>query len=557
MKYYCSFLLVLAFSITCLFGQDEAMLVSVLEDIKTQIVEVSGKSDTYDQTFTWNEATPYKIKFIVNIIDKKGNSEEMTYEFNLRDIDKNTIKVKNNKDLMIVPLFMDNRQKLVKVFKDGKQEKYSDKLEIAAIDVDNARNIEALLEKAIPIAEKIKISGIPESFEDRIAWLSQNIVPIEIEDTNYDQAFEQDKDLPVVVHYSLNKQGEKSSDESWHFNLSDLKERTVQMEIKGKEVRVEMQTIRKLKFIEFNKDDKATSYTDGVAFFTDDPDKGRAIAEVLKGLINQSQALEKNRFPEIVNAEAGFALLTEKISNLDAKGKTYTQAIDAGCISTLTQDVTDSKSNTTENKYLFNLADLNDKVDIKVSGKGILLSMETGKNKLIQSFEDGEMQNYINKLSIMAKDVENAKYLLHVLPATIKHCKDKKEEGNLAAKGGSFDWIKQHIVEVDNIRQVVEKVEGAECKWQFITTKSGKKEDTEEIYEFNLFDLDPQSLDFKISGKSLAIQLSTRHKEKNIKYYKNGEPGDYKNNFIVTMDNIEKARLLMRTWEKAIEDCKE
>ncbi|MFT5764167.1 MAG: hypothetical protein ACI8X3_001597, partial [Saprospiraceae bacterium] len=110
MKYYCSFLLVFAFSVTCLFGQDEAMLVSVLENIKTQIVEVPGKSDTYDQVFTWNEATPYKIKFIVNIIGKKGDSEEVTYEFNLRDIDKNTIKVKNNKDLMIVPLFMDNRQ---------------------------------------------------------------------------------------------------------------------------------------------------------------------------------------------------------------------------------------------------------------------------------------------------------------------------------------------------------------------------------------------------------------------------------------------------------------
>lgn len=557
MKYYSAFFCFYLFLGTGLYSQTSAELIPVLEKIQNEIKEVEGKSDTYTQEFTWDETNPCKVKFALSITSKKGKTEELVYEFSLRDIDKNTIKVKNSKDFMMVPIFMDDRQKMIKVFKDGKQEKYTDKLEIAALDVDNARSLETLFEEAVPIADKIVMTNLPESFEERIDWLQQNIIPLEIGENTYGQSLEQDPDLPLVLHYVLAKEGKKATEDSWHFNLSDLKERAVQMKIKGKEVRVEIETNRKLKFIQLDKEGKESSYTNKLAFFAEEPEQGKMIRTVLRAIIKESQELEKNRFPAFSDKASSLKMLSEKITNLEFKNKTYTQRIAAQCITDLTQDVSDDKGNTTEKRYLFNLADLNEnQLDVKVGAKGIFLNIETGKTKLIQSFKDGVLQNYTNKISIPAKDVEQVKWLLHAFPASIEYCQESKTEDRLAAKGDHLVWIQEKIASVKNVQQELSKVDEATCKWQFATTKEGKKESTEEIYEFNLYDLNPKTIDFKIAGKTLEVEIATLHSEKNIKYYKNGVPGDYKNKLHIEMEEVEKARQTMNALKVQIENCK-
>ena len=551
------FISLIAFLYSSLNAQDNADLLSVLEQIKLQIKEVPGKSDIYAQEIDWDENAPYKIKFTQQIT-KKGKGEEIIYELSLRDVDKNTVKVKNDKDLMKVPVYIDNRQKMIKVFKEGKQEKYIEKFEIIAIDVDNARKLEELLEEAIQIANKIKLLGLPETFDDRIAWLIQNIVPVTIDETYYNQTIKQDNDLPMVIHYTLAKEKNKTSEASWQLNLGDLKERMVRLIIKGKEVVVEVQTTKGQKFIQQYKEGEKDGYADELEIYVEDPQKGKMVEEVLKGVIVQAQVMEKNRFPEITDLQSGLDLLAEMISGFEENDKSYMQTFASTCLTSLTQIVTDSKGNSSEFQNLFDLSDINaNNVAIKISAKGVLLNLETGKDRFIQTFEDGEIKGYTSKVNINAKDVENAKWLLHTFPQTIKYCQESENDNSFSIKGDPVEWIRQNISEIENTRQELEKMDSSSCKWQFISTDSGKKSETEEIYEFNLYDLNPKSIDLKISTKSLAIQIATNHNEKNIKYYKNGEPGDYKNNILIQMNSITKARQMVKAWEEQIEACKE
>ena len=553
MKYYCCILLGFLYSYP-LTGQDNTSLTALLDQIKTLVVEVPGKSNTYNQELTWDETLPYKIIFTTDITNKKGKTEEWVYELSLRDVDKNTIRNKTDKDLKIVPLIIDNRRKMIKVFKEGKQEKYRDKLEIAALNSDNAKSLEELLKQAVQIAQKVNPPGLPVSFDDRMAWLRQHIVPLEVDGTTYDQAFEQEEALSTMVTYTFSKQNDKSVEETWLLNLGDFKERTVKLEIKGKELQVKMQTNRNQKFVQYEKAGKQENYTNKVVFYVDDTDRGQMMVEVLREVVAEAVKMEKVRLPEIPDLPTALDLLSAQITELEINGRQYTQTITPDCVTTLTRQETDTKGNTKEEKWRFNLADLSNKVPIKVSGKGIHLDLTTGKHKLLQHFREGEMQSYSNKNKIRAKDVENAKWLAHVLPKAIQYCKTESPDDQFTAKGSNFDWIKQNIPELDDLQQTLEKTDDAECKWQFSTVKSGKKE-IEETYEFNLYDLDPKTVDFKISGKTLAVQVFTRNKEDNIKYYKNGEPGNYKDNFLIQMDHIEKAREMMAVWKAAMEGC--
>ena len=244
---------------------------------------------------------------------------------------------------MLVPLFMDNRQKLVKYFKDGKQDKYVDKVELIALDVDNARKLEELFEEAVAIASKIKPPGLPESFEDRMNWLLQNVVAVNIDETTYNQILEKDDQLPVVLHYTLTKQGKKTSEEIWHLKPCRFKRPNRSVKNKRERSCCGNANHRNLKFIEKEKDGKSNGFNNKLTFYVDEPDKGKMVVDVLKGLIPQCEEKEKVRFPEISDLQNGLNLMEEQTTNLEAGGKTYTQSLKPECVTTLTFGETDSK----------------------------------------------------------------------------------------------------------------------------------------------------------------------------------------------------------------------
>jgi len=541
-----------------LIAQESDQLVSVLENIKTELQEVQGKSNIYGQSIIWEEDNPVKCEIISTVINKKGKEVEHRYLLNLRNIDKNTIRTKNEKDVMKLSLIMDSRQKLIRYFKQGEQNNYKDKLELYAIDADNARELESLFENAVAEAQEIKPKDLPETFEKQINWLMENVKGVEIGETVYDQSLSQDEEIATLLAYNLTKQGKKAKEEKHLFNLADLKENQVRLKVKGKTVSVEMPTNRKLKFVQQSVDGKVEKYLNKLAFYVEEPDLGKQLVDVLKRLIPQSEEMEKERLPQINSLEDGMKMLGETISDLDLSGKKEEQSIEAACVCNFNRNTTTEKGKSTAQRWLFNLADFNEqRTEIKVSKDHIAIELTTDKSKLVQVFKDDEQQSFSKEVKILAKDVENAKQLMNILPKLIQMCQEKAENQEWVAKGSDAEWLQSQLPTIEGLRQNIEMIEADACKWKFSSAKAGKKGETEEIYEFNLYDLNPKSVDFSISGKKLAIELGTKYQEKNIKYYKNGEPGDYKNKLRIQMDNVEKARQMIALWKRNIKVCSE
>ena len=220
-----------------------------------------------------------------------------------------------------------------------------------------------------------------------------------------------------------------------------------------------------------------------------------------------------------------------------------------------------AKKDTAEELFKFNLSDVQPKsVKTKVKGKAIFVELNTGKTKLIQPFKNGEIQKYMGKLSIPATSVENAKMLSLVLSEAVDFCKKEVIFTPSKDVNENFNWVNEQLSKINDtegIDQVMKKVDDKNCKWQFTSIKKGKKEDKEEIYEFNVENLDEKAIEFKISGKNLSIEINTLDSEKIIKYYKDGEPGDYENSFLIQLLDLEDARNMIHVFEQAIKGCKE
>ncbi|HZY24717.1 MAG TPA: hypothetical protein VFE71_02730, partial [Bacteroidales bacterium] len=81
-----------------------------------------------------------------------------------------------------------------------------------------------------------------------------------------------------------------------------------------------------------------------------------------------------------------------------------------------------------------------------------------------------------------------------------------------------------------------------------------KGKSIEERYEFYLNDIDPNSINFKVSGKKITINAVTQSKTKFIRYYKDNNLQDFQNEIGILVSDIETSRDMVEAFKSAIKN---
>ncbi len=534
-----------------------------LTALSEAIQTVKTKNATYEQVLEWDENRPYKLSYTVVEIDKRDREEEAKFVFNLADFNVNTVRWADEKDKIVVTLTADNRQKSIKLFEDGEQQNYIDRFQIVAKDADNGRTIEELFREAIPIGTKLSEAELQlNSFEERKDWLVKNIVDFSIEEANYEQFIETKEAHPSLLQYSLTTpKGKYSQQEKWLWNMADISPQSIQLEVKNKEVFVEMKTHRNQKFIQYFEENQLDNYTNSLQIYAPEIDIARHLMVVLKDLAEESEKKKEAQL-KIPSTEGEILqFLQENIKDVSENENQYKQEFEAACLTSL-QTTGTEKDKAIDDLLTFHLADLDEKeLEVDVRGTSIWIKTQTrNKQPLIEVKENDELEGYEKDFVVRASDVENAKALIMALEVATKSCKENLQYS--IPEGGAseqYNWLSENIpsfrLEDTEYSQSLEKMEDASCKWEFNRTLTDKDSE-EEIFQFSLKDIDPQQIDFKISRKELGIYIETNDNEKLIKYFKDGEPDDYQDDFLIYASSIEQARNIIESFKRAIEDCK-
>jgi hypothetical protein len=98
--------------------------------------------------------------------------------------------------------------------------------------------------------------------------------------------------------------------------------------------------------------------------------------------------------------------------------------------------------------------------------------------------------------------------------------------------------------------------EGNGNKIKLTTVEIKASSSVEEVFEFNLSDIDPRSIDFEAKGKWLTVKLETNFKNKIIKAYKAGKIQPYVSSLEISMKDVEKARGMIAALKKCAEALK-
>jgi hypothetical protein len=530
-----------------------------LQKLKSLLTTVSTGSKTYDQTV---KPLQYgALVYAVEETDQKGVKVLMEYEFNLADVDPYTVKQETQKDVILVSLTVRNKQKLVKVSKNSEVQSYTDRVEIRAKDIDNAREITEVIKKSIAPAEKLLAGKLKlNGYDEMVTWLTNNTKSVELGSKSIKQTLVKGSYVGSLKLTEMVTDAKGSTENQYTFNLADINLNSLSFKVSGNTFGLNFETSQKIKAINSVKAGK-NSFMGELTVNTNNVDEARDLKTVLTLAVPLAQEKVKADAPKVASVGDVNPALKNLIKDIKTNEKQLTQTVDAQCVTTVTQ-INQTANNTEKNVYTFSWMDLNPNI-LKIQTSGDRMFVEAtavDKKAVIMHFKNDKFEGYKNEVNLFTEDMEIARRLMSVASGAIDKCKTSYKEP-FSGAADAFSWLNKNIgevtVEESSVKQTFTAVEGAnqnKVKYTRISVKGNTS--SEEIFEFNLSDINPATVEVQTKGKWLYVKFETNFKAKIINAYKDGKIQPYASTVELAMKDVETSRGAIAAFKKCIENFK-
>src|SRR5690554_493371 len=519
----------------------------IVSEIASNLQTVENNKNEVSQSIQEVQPGVIQISQISTVI-KSGNTTNVVYEFNMADIDVNTIRAYTNKDVIQVQLLVGKKQKLIKTTTDNQKIAYTDGFDILAKNIDNGRILSDLFQSLVPLAIEITEKRLSlNSFQQHLDWLEQNVTNVALLDRQYNQVLKINEKYPGRVEFKVDENtSKKNTSESYHFNLANINPNSIVFEIKGDVSIVNLETRRKLNTIKTFSEGVQGNYTNSFVIYCESVEKARDLQKVLKEAIIHSEKAIENSIPTITNINNGIQTLNNYIGNVVINETTYTQSLNGECVIEIEKNTT-SGSKATHEKMFLNLKDINSNtIKYNTKEKNVYVDFQTtGGNKFIKHIVDGVQKNYTNSFSLEFSEIEEAIMAEAIFKSIIKICENQKVDYSLS-KDKLIERLKNEIRTFQDDKLTYNQtIEVKDNNLQIKITEISDKKSVEKIYELNMRDLNPSGITFQTSSKSVYVTLQTNYLEKIIKYYEDGAIKNYQNSIEIQAENVENARVIV------------
>lgn len=543
---------ILIYSITSAQSQEFS---TKIEALGNQLQKVESGKNEYSQKITVSQPGVVSLEINETAL-KDGETKTLTYEFNLADIDINTVRTVTEKDLINVQLFAGKKQDLLKLTENGEKISYENEIFLYATDIENGRAIEELIEAAIPLAEKITENRLSlKTYNEHVSWLANNVKDVNLIKKQYAQSMSGLGTYPGKLEFKVSENnGKSATSETFQFNASTINPNSLLFNIEGEVFSVTMETSRKLKTIKYFKEGEQQNYTDDIKVVCESVEMARDFQKVMKELIALSTTKFENSLQKISSINDGITIVNNLVEKVSVNENSTSQKLTGDCVVTYQQNFENSKKNSI-NEYIFNFKDLNkNSVNYETKGQEVVLTVDTkGGNDFIKYTEDGEQKNFEDELTFYASEVEDAIVIKNALQEIIELCNQEKPEYQGLSKTEKLNKLKENLqkVTINDVtfdQSLESDAEGLSVTFKKVEITSKKSEET--ISEFNLKDINPGSVTMETSGKNVIVKASTYYMDKIIKFYEDGEIENYQNTIEIEANDIENARrikLLLET----------
>lgn len=516
-------------------------------------------SKSYEQKISFTE--PALIRYSYDETDSKGNRVNYAFEFNLADVDPYAVREQTQKDLITVVVAARNKQKLIKAYKNEVVQPYDAQVTIISKDIENARAIVDIIKKAIPLAEKVMASRLKLSgYDAMMSWLVSNVKEVSLGEKSVKQSLAKGDQPATLVFTRVETDSKGSSEETVTFNLADVNVNGIAYKISGNQFAINVETMQKAKYFQVKKDGQQKPYTTEITIVTNNADEARDLKHVLESVIPLAVEKVKASMPAVSSDKDGIQKAAALIKDITYGDKETLQKFEGGCLTEFTQVQKDPKTSS-KSVLKFNWMDINPLASkIEVSGDKLFLDLNFADDKkLVMHTLDEKFKGYENNVKVYTQDIEQARRLKFLLDKVVEKCKASYKEpfGNDVASTTAYlrEQVKALSVDETSLKQSLEPVEGNKYKLTIIEVNP-KGSGAEQVYEFNLADINPTSVAIDVKGKWMYVVMETDFKGKIIKYYKDGKIQPYASSLQLAVNDVDVARNVATAVSRAIKAAK-
>ena len=554
LKYFKKLIFIISFLICIQLNAQNINELSTILDSINQIIESEVKlsKSIYQQAISYEAETPNRIVLKVSETGtKKNRTTNYEYAVNLGFIKRNMVRIASSKTQMAVTAKSSNSG-IVKVIENGEADGFENELKIRCSDIDMARAVESLLKKAIPIAEQLWKGQVqlPEDKAGQLSFLSKRVVDFSKEDEGVRQSIATQEDGRLFILSQEYDGGEDEEQMSYLFDLEDINPSSIKANAKNDAFTISLKTTSQNNYIE-EMEEEEKSFVNSITLYTDDYEQAQTIIIVLKSLVEQARKEARARKKSVTQISE--PNINQFISSFDFNEEKITQTYEGDCSPVFTKTVSE-EDETTEMKYIFDLADINaDDVELNASRKGAFVELQTkDRKRWIAVYEDNEQESYSSKCSIGVPDIPSGKELIKHITAYAKSCPIETPPEDLT-------WIETKLSAVGELadfpQQTIEFIDDNACKMRLTSLKELRNGAKETVTEFNLFDVDPKQIKFDAKGKKIILTLSSLKREKIFSEVTNSDKVAYSNEVEIELADILIAKKMAATFTNLVNTC--
>jgi hypothetical protein len=371
--------------------------------IDSSVENISGNNETIEQSLKSSKSNLFKAVYTKKTINSKGTIKEETYSFYWDHINTNFITVDISGKNLYLKLKAKGNKKFISHITNNKAMSLTNSLKFKMNDLAIAREVIKALKFSIPLSKP----KIPEfiSRVQALNWLKENINLISINESKYEQLFEIVNSKYILnMNYSNTKGKSKST--SYEFYPFTLEKNLTTIEVKRKKVYLKLGVTCKNKYVRYIENGLLKSYVNKVKILCKDVIEAQIMKSAFTYLIKNTPKLKN-----FGSAKQAGAFLLNNVGKVEIPGITYNQSMSNkdgdNSVILYNYDKVSSKGKVESKLYELNLGYLYpDQIKLKAKGKKLYIEALTkGKQKLIKSYKNNELQNYTYRFIIQMNDV--------------------------------------------------------------------------------------------------------------------------------------------------------
>lgn len=521
------------------------------------IAEATDKEIKWDQKFAKGDRN-YMVDFQANSTNKKGEHKMYGYTFDLNDINPSAINLKISGKSLMVELPISEGKRYIMV-QSPAGTVFTNKLLIYTNEIELARQIvnalSYLVTNTAPERQKW------DSYNASLGFVKDNLGEVKIDDEHFTNSINFEESPSGLVKLVIEKSDSDGTSETmqYSFYLVDLMDK-LQLEVSKNSITIEIETKNKREFIREIADGEVSDYTSSLSLHMADIDMARDILNAFEYAISTSEE-NLSEFNSISEVSSWFS---EFVGTIEIEGDKFEQNLNVNEESenqlTIEKKVTEANNESIETSFILYPEDIGlDDLEIKVSGKKLIVPMETDKGRYIKEFENGKLQDFTGTANIRFIDPMVAKNF--IVAIQFLKANSAVEDRTLMSVDEAKAILSENIQNIelpdDQYEQKLEFTDEGICKLSFTRVETDSKGASDEYkYEFNISDIHPGNSKFSVKGKIIAINLITAGDEKLIKPYKNGEVGDFIDDFFIYADDVLIAKKTLAVFAKLSDGCK-